>query len=303
MDYSYYSNPQSQQYPPFYGFNGAAPPDQNNQISSPDDIQETLASLNYQTFDPSFQPPAGSYALPPQSPPESFSKQSTSSNDFRNSHTELTSLDGTEDQAGGLGPSSSEEKDTSMPAQTKRKAQNRAAQRAFRERKERHVRDLEDKVTTLQDKSSAILAENERLKHDLARFSTENEILRATSRQSLDARDPSRPSPPPTATTTGPMQYRPTDFSSDGGADGEDASPRHRIAVCKITGERLLDAGATWDFIQKHELFKKGLVDIEAISGRLKGMAQCDGQGPAFAVGAVRKAIEEVAAEGKDDLI
>ena len=45
MDYSYYSNPQSQQYPPFYGFNGAAAPDQNNQISSPDDIQETLATL------------------------------------------------------------------------------------------------------------------------------------------------------------------------------------------------------------------------------------------------------------------
>ena len=82
---------------------------------------------NYQTFDPAFQPPPGSYALPPQSPPESFSKQSTSSNDLRNSHTELTSLDGTEDQPGGLGPSSSEEKDNSLPAQTKRKAQNRAA--------------------------------------------------------------------------------------------------------------------------------------------------------------------------------
>lgn len=178
------------------------------------------------------------------------------------------------------------------------------SQRAFRERKERHVRELEDKVTSLQDKSSAVLAENERLKHDLARFSTENEILRATSRQNLDTRDPNQPSPPPTATTTtGPMQYRPTDFSSDGGPDGENASPRHRIAVCKITGEKLLDAGATWDFIQNHELFKKGLVDIEAISTRLKGMAQCDGQGPAFAVGAVRTAIEEVAAEGKDDLI
>src|SRR5438132_370648 len=33
-----------------------------------------------------------------------------------------------------------------------RKAQNRAAQRAFRERKERHLRDLEDTIKTQRDK-------------------------------------------------------------------------------------------------------------------------------------------------------
>jgi hypothetical protein len=39
-------------------------------------------------------------------------------------------------------------------------------------------------------------------------------------------------------------------------------SPQHRLTVCPITGEKLLDARATWDLIQKHELFERGQLDI-----------------------------------------
>lgn len=76
----------------------------------------------------------------------------------------------------------------------------------------------------------------------------------------------------------------------------------HRITVCQITGERLLDVGATWDFIQSHELFKLGQVDIGDVTERLKGLAQCNGQGPAFKEGQIRRAIEESAAD-RDELI
>ena len=55
----------------------------------------------------------------------------------------------------------------------------RGSQRAFRERKERHVRELEEKVNNLEQASSNLVADNERLKRELARFTTENEILRA----------------------------------------------------------------------------------------------------------------------------
>ena len=75
------------------------------------------------------------------------------------------------------------------------------------------------------------------------------------------------------------------------------------MTTCGETGERLLDAGATWDLIQGHELFQRGMVDIGFVSERLKGSAQCDGQGPAFREGAVRRAIEESAANGNDELI
>ncbi|KAM7210072.1 hypothetical protein V8F06_014548, partial [Rhypophila decipiens] len=83
-------------------------------------------------------------------------------------------------------------------AQSRRKAQNRKAQRAFRERKERHIKDLE---TRLMETAS----ENERLKRDLQKMSTENEILRATSVPGSNG----------SPMVTGPVSYNPTTFYAD----------------------------------------------------------------------------------------
>ncbi|EME48873.1 hypothetical protein DOTSEDRAFT_67816 [Dothistroma septosporum NZE10] len=61
---------------------------------------------------------------------------------------------------------------TSEPT-TKRKAQNRAAQRAFRERKEAHLKDLETKVTELTKAQEADKHENGLLKAQVDRLQTE----------------------------------------------------------------------------------------------------------------------------------
>ncbi|KAI8971937.1 hypothetical protein BDF20DRAFT_887364 [Mycotypha africana] len=53
-----------------------------------------------------------------------------------------------------------------------RKAQNRAAQRAFRERKERHMRELETNVKAIKEQRDTLMHENEKL-------SSDNEILKA----------------------------------------------------------------------------------------------------------------------------
>ncbi|PPQ81178.1 hypothetical protein CVT26_010532 [Gymnopilus dilepis] len=60
----------------------------------------------------------------------------------------------------------------------KRKEQNCAAQRAFRERKEKHVKDLEDKVADLEAKNERALHENENLKDLLNRLQSENMALK-----------------------------------------------------------------------------------------------------------------------------
>ncbi|KAH9938989.1 uncharacterized protein BXZ73DRAFT_44209 [Epithele typhae] len=60
----------------------------------------------------------------------------------------------------------------------KRKEQNRAAQRAFRERKEKHVRDLEDKVAALEAKNQLSEQENENLRDLLTRLQSENMMLK-----------------------------------------------------------------------------------------------------------------------------
>ncbi|KAM5346618.1 hypothetical protein ACJ41O_009623 [Fusarium nematophilum] len=61
---------------------------------------------------------------------------------------------------------------TSEPS-SKRKAQNRAAQRAFRERKEKHLKDLETKVEELEKASQAANHENSRLRAQVERMTSE----------------------------------------------------------------------------------------------------------------------------------
>jgi AP-1-like transcription factor len=82
----------------------------------------------------------------------------------------------------------------------------------------------------------------------------------------------------------------------------ENKTPSHRIVVSE-NGERLLAAGATWDYIIKHPLFVKGYVDVGHVSERLKTMAKCDGQGPVFEESAILDAIEKSVASGSDELL
>ncbi|KAG5924930.1 hypothetical protein E4U42_004533 [Claviceps africana] len=192
----------------------------------------------------------------------------------------------------------SDDDESLTPAQSRRKAQNRAAQRAFRERKEKHVKDLEAKLADMEAARQQATLENERLKKDLHKISTENEILRATSSM---ANKP-RPSYSAEPATTGPMNYSPTDFYSNVLQNHPNKRPSHRI-VTSDDGERLLAAGATWDFIVNHDLYRRGLVDVGDVSDRLKTCARCDGQGPVFSERAIVRAMEQSVSSGSDDLL
>ncbi|GAN00926.1 hypothetical protein MAM1_0003d00354 [Mucor ambiguus] len=59
-----------------------------------------------------------------------------------------------------------------------RKAQNRAAQRAFRERKERHMRELEVAIKQIREQRDKLHAENEQLKADQEIMRSENWYLK-----------------------------------------------------------------------------------------------------------------------------
>ncbi|KAF2805275.1 uncharacterized protein BDZ99DRAFT_116839 [Mytilinidion resinicola] len=200
--------------------------------------------------------------------------------------------------------SSSEEKETGLtPAQSRRKAQNRAAQRAFRERKERHVRDLEAKLSALESSTNSLQSDNERLKLALQRVRTENELLRATSAHSPTSSRPVSGSYSPTANG---------DSADD--ADYNVHSLTHSTVVTEMSfrdsekskrfsGSKELPAQQTWDLIQSHPLVKQGLVDIADVCERLRGLARCDGHGPVFEERAVWKVVEESRRGGGDELI
>lgn len=215
------------------------------------------------------------------------------------------------DQAPGRG-SSDDDKDNLTPAQSRRKAQNRAAQRAFRERKERHVKDLELKLKSMDAHSTDLMTENERLKRELDRVATQNEILRATAtprrappqEQSHGAHHEGPSSPD--GLTSGPMIYSPSTFNAafaEHNTSGPEEPISHRIEISATTGERLLATGAAWDFIQQHELYRRGLVDIADVSEKLKEKVLCDGAGPTFLERDVIQAIEDSVGAAGDELI
>lgn len=129
-------------------------------------------------------------------------------------------------------------------------------------------------------------------------MATENEILKATG-ASANAHNTTH-SPEPL--TTGPMRYSPTDFASKLLASHDNKTFSHRIAFSN-DGQRLLAAGASWDLIIGHELYKQGLVDIASVSDHLKTRAVCDGQGPVFSEKDVLEAIQASVANGSDDLL
>ncbi|TVY31862.1 AP-1-like transcription factor napA [Lachnellula subtilissima] len=89
--------------------------------------------------------------------------------------------DGGEDEEGGGKRRESDEKSSKKPGRkpltseptSKRKAQNRAAQRAFRERKEKHLKDLETKVEDLQKASESANHENSILRAQVDKMTVE----------------------------------------------------------------------------------------------------------------------------------
>ncbi|KAF2110708.1 AP1-like transcription factor-like protein [Lophiotrema nucula] len=130
---------------------------------------------------------------------------------------------------------------TSEPT-TKRKAQNRAAQRAFRERKEKHLKDLETKVAELEKASDASNHENGLLRAQVQRL--QMELREYRKRLSLNSTGLNR-SPPVaggfsslfgagnTSTAASNFQF---DFPKFGGLPGShilDNGPLAKAAVNK----------------------------------------------------------------------
>ncbi|KAB2569730.1 hypothetical protein DBV05_g11596 [Lasiodiplodia theobromae] len=210
------------------------------------------------------------------------------------------------------------------PAQSRRKAQNRAAQRAFRERKERHVRELEEKLRALESSTHSLQSDNERLKLLLQRAKTENEILRATNHHqhrragstgSGSGSGGSRSASPgdagdgemqldlerdPYTTVRGDGTGAAPAGSTGGGLGG---SGHHARANVGRSTPHLLGASQTWDLIQSHPLVRSGAVDVADVCERLRTAARCDGQGPVFEEAAIYRVIEEESSRGGGDAL
>jgi len=302
MDYSYYGTQQQQQQPPYHQFMGisshAYP--QHSGVD-PDAIHGD------EPLDPTLFPPYEAFSFHGLPTPQQGSPDAGTVNTPMAVGSVDSGLGGeVDDGRGSRTRSSSEEKDNLTPAQSRRKAQNRAAQRAFRERKERHVRDLENKLSALESSTHSLQSDNERLKLALQRARTENEILRATSRHSPSASRPTSVSYP------SPGAHLPDEDmdedeaynvqSLNNGSVVNAAGKEHKATRHRSKGKEV-PASQAWDLIQTHPLVKQGLVDIADVCERLKGATKCDGHGPVFEEATIWQAVEDSKRSGGDELI
>ncbi|KAJ0100737.1 bZIP transcription factor [Diaporthe amygdali] len=151
-----------------------------------------------------------------------------------------------------------------ITAQSRRRAQNRDAQRAFRKRKAQHVKDFEAKVASLVTAQNKIASENERLKRDLQEVSLENALLKAT----LSINGGHLPGHDDAPVRTWPLQYNSHIFCTNFPYPHPNETPNHRIAT-NDSDERFYTAGTTWDYMTSHNGYKTGLADTAGTGNRV----------------------------------
>ncbi|PNS19597.1 AP-1-like transcription factor [Sphaceloma murrayae] len=190
------------------------------------------------------------------------------------------SLSPTESEERLRGDASSQNKNQT-PAQARREAQNRAAQRAFRERKERRVKDLENQLDVLTTKTDIVHKANERLKRLLQQTQTDNEVLKANvyrlrRSSKMDAQRIV------TNNDDGTMNLRHDDGSN--------------IITQEKSVDVLLSPTAAWEAIQAHPLCRDGTFELDIICERLKQLTRLDPLiGLAFEKAEINRVIEDVA--------
>ncbi|OJD24539.1 hypothetical protein ACJ73_04098 [Blastomyces percursus] len=302
MDYTYYHPPLQQQYSPYQ-----IPHPQQTEVAQQSQFHQRPDGDHY---DPRFQPfdtqlhfDSSSLMGVHSSPsPGHYGKHvidsQVSDSDINGGGiARITLENGMEDKI--LPRGRSEEKETLTPAQSRRKEQNRAAQRAFRERKERRVRDLEQELNKYKSNYSSLMEDHRSLKRQIEKFATENEILRATSNSNAQA-SVADYGPNRVPTPTGLLRNL-SDYSAISGNKKELAY--RTSSGTRKPGQKLLDASATWDLIARHLSSRGVKLDIQDIYDRLKSHTLPDRKGLVVDEAHVLQVIEESAAAGSDELI
>ncbi|GEQ72443.1 hypothetical protein JCM33374_g6130 [Metschnikowia sp. JCM 33374] len=186
----------------------------------------------------------------------------------------------------------------------KRKAQNRLAQRAFRERKESKLKDLQAKLLASEEERQKLLEKLEEIKSQFISVKTENQVLRSnTSMQHVGTVNGVAQSSSSNAQPSGSKFTFPP--SQEAFVEQMMSGQNHVIrkdTVSKIyeeprrPGEKVLAVGAVWDYLSlKIEEEEYENIDMMEVMQNLKGSEVCHGYGPAYPLSVVDSALDAVA--------
>ena len=217
---------------------------------------------------------------------------------------------------------------TEEELQMKRKAQNRAAQRAFRERKEFKLKELEAKLLESEEERLKLREELEIIRKQNLSIFTENELLKysdnpgaimnhlasANHKQNYNYNDNDN-------NNNNNYNYNNSNNSLNTNASQTNATTFHfpqnqAEFITQLTqgtshfintktvdkvyddteGKKLLAIGAVWDYLQikaEEANLDSNSIDFNEVMNRLKGHEKCHGYGPAYTLERVNQAIQE----------
>ncbi|SCU89703.1 LANO_0D06062g1_1 [Lachancea nothofagi CBS 11611] len=158
----------------------------------------------------------------------------------------------------------------------RKKAQNRAAQKAFRERKEAKLKELEAKLLTSERDKQALHREIEELKQQNLEIATENRLL--------SRKNDALPSPDLLANTRKPAKFHfPTQNEFIESAAADHCVPLELPLLntsYEHGGRKLLTLPATWEYL--NDVSQDQDFDVYSVMQNLKGLEICHGHGPAY---------------------
>ncbi|KAI5956544.1 FCR3 [Candida jiufengensis] len=174
--------------------------------------------------------------------------------------------------------------------QLKRKAQNRAAQRAFRERKETKLKELENKLLQSEEERQRLIDQLDIIRKQNISISSENDFLRNN--------DGSNFLPNSNLNTVNKFDFPQSqeefiDHVMKG--TGHDIDQSKVNTVYNKEGKKLLALGAVWDYLQikaEEANLDSNSIDFVEVMNKLKGNEKCHGYGPAYPLDLVNKVIE-----------
>lgn len=179
---------------------------------------------------------------------------------------------------------------------TKKKAQNRLAQRAFRERKEGKLKELETKLLQSEEERQKLLEKFFEIKGQYILMQNENRILRSGADVLANY------SAPGNLEASGfvfpQTQKEFIDEMVEGKHEVQEAYINKVYDEPQHPGKKVLGVGAVWDYLQiKAEEEEYENVDLMEVMALLKGNEKCHGYGPAYSLDLVEAALKKVAEE------
>lgn len=192
--------------------------------------------------------------------------------------------------------SSNDETLTEEELLKRRKAQNRAAQRAFRERKEMKLKDLEDKLNQSERNRTELMNQLDDLRKRNIVIQAENKILLQNTNGNVPMEIDNKEH-------GGEFSFPTKDAFYSNHANFLTASKlstfQHNVNHYTHDGQKTVSLGmnGVWEFVNEYNQKNDEDIDANLVLFKLKGKEVCKSNGPAYDVGFVIETLKEVIQE------